>query len=50
MDERDRDNRLEALALAVRHPLSDSDSAEKIIKDAEKYFTFLKGEDSTDDD
>lgn len=44
MDERDRDSRLEALALAVRHPLLKSDSAEKIIEDAEKYFTFLKGD------
>ena len=44
MDERDRNIRLEALELAVRNPARGSNDAEKIVEDAEKYFTFLKGD------
>lgn len=49
MDERDRSIRLEALELAVRNPTTGSDTAETIVGDAEKYFTFLKGEESESD-
>ena len=43
-EEREENNRLAALELAVRHPRDQSATAEKIIEDAEKYSAFLKGE------
>ncbi len=44
-EQQEVNTRLEALNLAVRNPAGLSDTAEKIVEDAEKYFDFLKGED-----
>ncbi len=37
-----RQNRIEALANAVRHRLKEED-ADAVVKTAEKYFEFLQG-------
>ncbi len=42
MDDRQHQNRIEALANAVRHRLKE-ESADDIVKSAEKYFQFLEG-------
>ena len=42
MDEREQQNRVEALANAVRHRLRE-ESADDIVNSAEKYFEFLQG-------
>lgn len=42
MDERERFDRTEALDNAVGHQLGD-ETADDIIKNAEKYFKFLQG-------
>ena len=41
MDDRTHQNRVEALANAVRHRLKE-ETAEDIVKAAEKYFEFLQ--------
>jgi len=43
MDDREYQLRVEALANAVRHRLKE-ETADDIVKSAEKYFAFLKGE------
>ncbi len=43
MENREHDDRIEALANAVRHRLKE-ETADDIVKSAEKYFTFLNGE------
>lgn len=42
MDQREHENRVEALANAVRHRLTE-ETADDIVKSAEKYFQFLQG-------
>ena len=42
--ERKQENRIEALANAVRHRLKE-ETADDIVKSAEKYFKFLQGKD-----
>ena len=44
MDEREQQNRIEALANAVRHRLKE-ETADDIVKSAEKYYEFLQGTD-----
>ena len=44
MDETEQQNRVEALANAVRHRLRE-ETAEDIVKSAEKYYEFLQGDD-----
>ena len=44
MDETEQQNRIEALANAVRHRLRE-ETAEDIVKSAEKYYEFLQGDD-----
>ena len=41
-NDREHQNRIEALANAVRHRLKE-ESADDIVKSAEKYFKFLEG-------
>ena len=41
-NDREHQNRIEALANAVRHRLKE-ESADDIVKSAEKYFQFLEG-------
>ena len=43
MEDREHQNRIEALANAVRHRLKE-ESADDIVKSAEKYFEFLQGD------
>ena len=42
-----RQNRVEALANAVRHRLKE-ETADDVVKTAEKYFQFLQGSSATD--
>ena len=42
MEDREHQNRVEALANAVRHRLKE-ETADDIVKSAEKYFKFLQG-------
>jgi len=42
MEEREHQNRAEALAHAVRHRLKE-ESSDDIVRSAEKYFAFLQG-------
>jgi len=44
MDDRENQHRIEALANAVRHRLKE-ETADDIVKSAEKYFEFLQGKD-----
>ena len=44
MDEREQQNRIEALANAVRHRLKE-ETADDIVESAEKYYEFLQGDD-----
>lgn len=44
MENQEHDNRIEALANAVRHRLKE-ESADDIVKSAEKYLEFLQGKD-----
>ena len=44
MDEREQQNRIEALENAVRHRLKE-ETADDIVKTAEKYYEFLQGDD-----
>jgi len=41
-EEREQQNRIEALANAVRHRLRE-ETANDIVKSAQKYFEFLEG-------
>lgn len=43
MEEREQQNRIEALANAVRHRLKE-ETSDDIVKSAEKYFQFLQGD------
>lgn len=43
MDDKQKDNRLAALNEACRHRLA-SESADDIVKNAQKYFEFLQGD------
>jgi hypothetical protein len=42
MDDKERDNRVEALHEAARHRLAKED-ADNVVANAEKYFEFLQG-------
>lgn len=42
MDDKEQQNRIEALANAVRHRLKE-ETADDVVKSAEKYFQFLQG-------
>ena len=44
MDEREQQNRIEALENAVRHRLKE-ETADDIVNTAEKYYEFLQGDD-----
>lgn len=43
MDEVEQQNRVEALNSAVRHRIKE-ETADDIVKSAQKYFNFLQGE------
>jgi len=43
-EEREHQNRIEALLSAVRHRLKD-ETADDIVESAKKYFKFLQGDD-----
>ena len=43
MDNQESQNRVEALAAAVRHKLR-KDTSDDVVKSAEKYFEFLQGD------
>lgn len=45
MDEKEKDNRVDALHEACRHRLA-KETADDVVKNAEKYFEFLQGGDS----
>ena len=42
MDEKERENRVEALHEAARHRLADEKAAD-VVGNAQKYFEFLQG-------
>lgn len=44
MEEREQENRSEALGHAVRHKIG-TERADEVIRSAEKYFKFLQGGD-----
>lgn len=43
MESKERENRVEALREASRHRLA-KETGEDVVKNAEKYFKFLKGD------
>ena len=43
MDEKEKENRTEALHEAARHRLA-NESADNVVTNAEKYFNFLQGD------
>ena len=43
MDEKEKENRVEALHEAARHRLAD-EKADDVVANAEKYFAFLQGD------
>jgi len=43
MDEKEKENRVEALHEAARHRLADEKAAD-VVSNAEEYFKFLQGE------
>lgn len=47
MDEKEKENRVEALHEAARHRLANETAAD-VVENAEKYFEFLQGTDVTD--
>lgn len=49
MTEQQREDRREALAHAVKDRLENTSTPEDVVKAAEKYLEFLKGEDGNND-
>ena len=49
MEVQEREDRREALAHAVKNRLENASTPEDIVKAAEKYLEFLKGEDGNND-
>ena len=47
MDEKENQNRVEALREAARHRLA-KETAADVVSNAEKYFEFLQGDETTD--